>query len=264
MKRWGLALLSAMTVFVTAQADDAVISEVSAYPLSQIEHVSRAQQGERLYPMDGVRRIGGRLRMDDSLVVDGLWERITYRLPSHHRGVDAFEKARKELQSQQGQLLFWCEGRECGSSNIWANDVFQRSRLYGPEAQQAYALVRLPEQPERLIALYAATRGTGESLLYVERMQPEQPIQAVYPKPATLLRQLRDAGELRLPNLTNVDEGWVTRLADIFQLDATLRVRLEGAKAADWKAALLAARVRPSQVLSETNENAGLSIYWLR
>lgn len=264
MKRLRLALLSVLMGLATAQADEAVIAQVTAYPLSKVEHASPAQQGERLYPMDAVRRIGGRLRMDDSLVVEGLWERITYRLPSHHQGVEAFEKARKELQSQQGQLLYWCEGRECGSSNVWANDIFQRSRLYGPEAQQAYALVRLPSQPEQLIALYAATRGTGESLLYVERMQSEQPMQAVYPKPATLLRELRDAGELSLPNLTSVDEGWVSRLADVFQLDATLRVRLEGAEAAEWKAALLAARVRPSQILSETNDNAGLTIYWLR
>ena len=44
------------------------------------------------------------------------------------------------LQEQGAELLYWCQGRECGASSLWANSVFGNSTLYGSDDQQAYAM----------------------------------------------------------------------------------------------------------------------------
>ena len=35
-----------------------------------------------------------------------------------------------DLQAQDAELLYWCVGRECGSSSLWANAVFANATLY--------------------------------------------------------------------------------------------------------------------------------------
>src|SRR5690606_13309882 len=124
-------------------------------------------------------------------------------------GIEAFTKARMDLLKQDAELLYWCEGRDCGSSSLWANEIFQRSMLYGPEASQAFLLARLPTESDALVALYGITRGNGKSYLQAEQLQVDSPLGDILPNPATLLRQLKDDGELRLPHLANEPTaGW--------------------------------------------------------
>ncbi|MFL7918604.1 DUF4892 domain-containing protein, partial [Escherichia coli] len=99
-----------------------------------------------------------------------------------------------------------------------------KSMLYGPEAQQAYLLARLPEGEtegqDDLIALYGVTRGNGRPYLHVEQLQPDEPLAQVLPTAATLLRQLRSTGELRLPRLADQPTAeWGELLANVLRLD---------------------------------------------
>src|SRR5690606_17423571 len=144
-------------------------------------------------------------------------------------------QARRDLLADGGELLFWCEGRECGSSSLWANAIFGKSMLYGPEGQQAYLLARLPDADDRLVALYGMTRGTGRPYLQVEQLVPEAPLGDLLPTAATLLRRLRDSGELRLPRLPDEPAAdWAGLLANVMRLDSTIRVSLDGRAAVSW------------------------------
>lgn len=240
------------------------IDVMSDYPHAKVVSTREQSTLERTYPLDAIRRISGRLRTSNPIIATGQMSAVTYQLPETHTGIEAFDTARNQLSETGAELLFWCEGRECGSSSLWANDIFQRASLYGPEAQQAYLLARLADDAETLVALYGITRGNGRPYLHVEQFSPAQPLGAILPNPATLLRQLKSAGTLWLPRLVEPNEEWAALLANVLRLDSTIRVALEGEAAAAWHEALLAERIAARRLDGEASAEKGLRIRLLR
>src|SRR5690606_5011968 len=103
------------------------------------------------------------------LNVVGRQTSVTYALPTGHSHLEAFAHAREALRTDGAALLYWCEGRECGSSALWANTVFANAQLNGGDDQQAYALLRLKaDEDDRVLALYAVTRGNRRAYLLAE------------------------------------------------------------------------------------------------
>lgn len=235
------------------------------FPGSQIVRFSEAAQQERSYPQGAIRRISGRLRYEREVQAQGQFTALTYELPRSHPADEVFSVAREALQAQDAELLYWCQGRECGPSNLWANAVFGESILYGSDEQQAYALLRLAEpRQDSLLALYSITRGNRRAYLHAELLAANAPLGEVLPAPATLLRQLRSSGELRLPKQTEPSEAWAVLLARSLNLDSTLRVSLAGAAAEAWREALVEQRVRAARLELSDAEVPGLRISVLR
>ncbi|MCQ4308377.1 DUF4892 domain-containing protein [Pseudomonas stutzeri] len=235
------------------------------YPQAQIVAFKEQPVLERTYPLDSIRRISGRLRMSEQVMASGHLTAVTYLLPAVHTGIEAFERARNSLLESGAELLFWCEGRECGSSSLWANEIFERSTLYGPDARQAYLLARLPGDSDRFMALYGITRGNGRPYLQVEQFSPDETLAVILPNPATLLRQLKSNGELWLPRLPQEPTAeWGALLANVLRLDSTVRVALEGEGAAAWHEALTQERIRARRLEAEVSEESGLRIKLLR
>jgi hypothetical protein len=173
---------SALAADVADSRDPAALGR---FDRSQIVDFREAANQERLYPQGAVIRVSGRTRYEGEVPAQGQLTAATYAIPSPHAAMDAFTQGREQLQEQGAHVLFWCEGRECGSSSLWANTVFGNARLYGSDDQQAYALLRLaPPQAETLVALYAITRGNRRAYLHVEQLDASQPL-------GTLLRNCR-------------------------------------------------------------------------
>jgi hypothetical protein len=190
---------------------------------------------------------------------------VTYELPTTHSANEVFAKARESLQLQDAELLYWCVGRECGSSSLWANTVFTNATLTGSDDQQNYALLRLAEpRQDSLVALYSITRGNKRAYLHAELFSADAPLPVVLPTPATLQRQLKSTGELRLPNQVELSSEWVELLARTLNLDSTLRVTLGGAQALAWRDALIDQRVRASRLELSEAEVKGLRVNVLR
>ena len=96
-------------------------------------------------------------------------------------------------------------------------------------------------------------------------MRSEQPLDEVLPTAATLLRQLRDTGELRLPRLADEPTAeWGALLANVLSLDSTTRVSLAGRGAVAWREALIAERIRGGRVEVDDSQEPGLLIRLLR
>jgi len=235
------------------------------YPQAQIAAFNEQHVPERIYPLDSIRRISGRLRMSGQVSAGGELTAITYLLPENHTEIEAFERARSRIVEEGGELLFWCEGRDCGASSLWANEIFHRSTLYGPDARQAYLLARLVGDTDQLVALYGVTRGNGRPYLHIEAFKPDQALGTILPNPATLLRQLKSNGELRLPRLPEMPTPeWRAVLANVLRLDSTIQVSLHGKGAAHWQQALTQERIRAQRMATEVTADEGLLIRLLR
>jgi hypothetical protein len=232
---------------------------------SQIVSFKEVAAQERIYPQGPIRRLSGKLRYERQVVAQGQLTALTYEVPRSHSADEVFAAAREALQAQGAELLYWCVGRECGSSSLWANAVFENATLYGSDEQQAYGLLRLAApQQDSLLALYSITRGSKRAFLHAELLQASAPLGELLPTPATLQRQLKSSGALYLAQLAEPSEAWVALLARSLNQDSTMRVSLSGAQAAAWRDALIEQRVRAARLeLGEPTVN-GLRIEVLR
>ena len=262
----GLALLWASAAGWAADiAGSRDLDVLPRFAGSQIVRFKEVAAQERIYPQGSIRRISDKLRYEREVVAQGQLTALTYELPRSHAAEEVFAAAREALQAQAAELLYWCVGRECGSSNLWANAVFGNATLYGPDEQQAYALLRLaaPHQ-DSLLALYSITRGSKRAYLHAELLQASAPLGEILPTPATLQRQLKSSGELRLTQLSEPSDAWVALLARSLNLDSTQRVSLSGAQAEAWRAALIEQRVRAARLELGEPTGSGLRIEVLR
>ncbi|SHM82228.1 DUF4892 domain-containing protein [Phytopseudomonas punonensis] len=261
-------LLVLMFISPFASADVAGSHDLDVlprFPGSEIVNFKEQADQERLYPQGTIRRISGRLRYEREVLVQGALTSVTYELPATHTADEVFAAAREALQNQDAQLLYWCQGRECGSSSLWANSVFGNSTLYGSDNQQAYALLRLAEpRHDSLVAIYSITRGNRRAYLHAELLKADQPLAKVLPTPATLSRQLKSTGELRLPRQDEPQPEWTELLARSLNLDSTLRVSLSGANAEAWREALINEQVRAARLEVGESTGDGLRIDVLR
>ncbi|AYC33370.1 DUF4892 domain-containing protein [Pseudomonas cavernae] len=239
---------------------------VPRFPRAEIVDYREVAQQERIYPQGAIGRISNRLRYEGQVAAQGQLTAVTYQLPSEHFGDEAFNATRQALQAQGAELLYWCEGRECGSSSLWANAVFGNAKLYGPDDQQDYLLLRQAAPPaDSLLALYGITRGNRRAYLHVEQLQVSSPLGELLPTAGTLLRQLRSVGELSLAKLTGEPPpAWSELLARSLNMDSTLRVSLAGAHAEAWREALVQQRVRAARLELEPSEVPGLRLTVLR
>ncbi|MGQ7958214.1 DUF4892 domain-containing protein [Pseudomonas sp. SP16.1] len=232
------------------------LDSLPRFPASKIVDFRESSQFERIYPQGSVRRISGRLRYEREILAQGRHVAVTYELPRTHSADQVFSAARESLLERGAELLYWCQGRECGASSLWANSVFGNATLYGSDEQQAYALLRLAEpNHDSLLALYSITRGNRRAYLHAEQLDAEAPLGELLPTPATLLRQLRSDGQLQLPDSARADSAWAEVLARSLNLDSTLRVSLSGSQAQAWREALIALRVREARL--ELGDGAG-------
>ncbi|UVE19281.1 DUF4892 domain-containing protein [Pseudomonas sp. LS44] len=242
------------------------LAGIPRFPRAEIVDFREQTDQERIYPQGSIRRISNQLRYEQQVATQGQLTSVTYQLPAEHFGDQAFNATRQALQEQGAELLYWCEGRDCGSSSLWANSVFGNAKLMGSDEQQDYLLLRLaPPQQDVLVALYGITRGNRRAYLHVEQLQASAPLGELLPTAGTLLRQLRATGELALPRLDGEPAAnWSELLARCLNLDTTLRVSLSGTHAEAWREALIQQRVRAARLELEPGEVLGLHIKQLR
>ncbi|KAA5843255.1 DUF4892 domain-containing protein [Pseudomonas chlororaphis] len=268
MRLFSVLLLSAVSplLFAADLPGSHDLPIVPRMPDAQIVDYRPAAEMERIYPMGSIRKISGQLRFDGQVGARGTTTSVTYELPPEHSSTAAFTAAREALQGQGAELLFWCQARDCGESSLWANEVFGNAKLYGADAQQAYLLLRLAAPNDNsLVALYSITRGNRRAYLHVEQFDASTPLGELLPTSATLLRQLKDTGELDLPKLGGEPQPtWLTLLSRGLNLDTTLRVSVSGPNAEAWRQALIGQGVRAARMETGSREAPGLRLELLR
>ena len=265
-----LTLLAGLLLAASAQAADLPdshdLAALPRIPHAEITDFRESPDQERVYPQSSIRRISNQLRMERKVDAEGHQTSVTYRLPTDHSSMDAFDRARKDLLDGGAELLYWCQGRDCGSSNLWANAVFGNSKLFGPDEQQAYLLLRLAEpRQDSLLALYSITRGNRRAYLHAEQLDANAPLGELLPTPDTLMRELKSSGELHLARLPEQpSDAWSTLLSRCLNLDSTLRISLSGAGAEAWREALIGQGVRAARLELGDGKEPGLHLNLLR
>jgi hypothetical protein len=104
-------------------------------------------------------RLSGRLRAYTWQIVDGF------------SSVEVYRTLQEQIAAvPDAELLFACDGRDCGPGVQWANRVFHQRILYGRDDQQHYVVYRLGEGARLL--LYSAARTTERQYLHAALLSP--------------------------------------------------------------------------------------------
>ena len=185
--------------FAATQAADHAL--VTGFPGAEI--VDYQNDGVRSYrlALDRMQRVNGRVSAGKEERISGTLTRITYRIPDGYPGAEVFGHYSEQLLAA-GNELFRCQGRGCGSSNFWANDVFENRILYGPEAEQFYmasSVVNAAESISAYMALYVITRGNRSVYAHLDIVELNE-VHSAAPNstPQALALQIEQQGSAQL------------------------------------------------------------------
>jgi len=194
---------------------------IERFPGAQI--VDYRTPGQTNYPLalDRMQRVNGRVSAGREERVDGVLTRITYRIPEGYSSADVFAYYSEQMLAG-GPELYRCQGRGCGSSSFWANDVFENRILYGPEAEQYYLASTVGGDAEHIsayLALYVITRGNRNVYAHLDIIEPTDLVSDLpNTSPQALALQLQQEGSVILRGVgfegqdEMVDEGGFTVL----------------------------------------------------
>ena len=89
-------------------------------------------------------------------LLNGDVKRELWQLSSNHSLSQVMDHY---LNQWNGEVLYKCDGLDCGSSNFWANKIFKNAKLYGRDAKQSYAVVIDAKKKGKIHVLYATQRN---------------------------------------------------------------------------------------------------------
>lgn len=262
--------LSFALASAVSQAADALPDEllIEPFPRAEVARLNIEENIDHGVAIGSVRRINNKLRAEREVRTIGDLLQVSWLIPPGHDSDEAFAHATKQLLGRETTMLYFCEGRECGSSSTWASQVIGFSRLYGPDDNQAYLAVRVDEEPQRFISLYSITRGNRQVYLHVDQFTPDESVERpLYPTPATLLKVIKAEGYFSVPaaDLEDLDgdaaQSWLDLLDRALRTDTRMRVVVHGAQAPAVIQALADRGIRKQRLeTGEATPEAGVRI----
>ena len=217
----------------------------------------------------------GRLQRSRQQVLPELSDRVRgnvtkllYEISQEFTGEEVYEFYREQMQSKSYTELYSCEGRDCGSSDYWANDIFRNRILYGPERNQYYIAMRANRgvETEPRMSIYIITRSNRQLFAYVEvidtagNLPPPNVIES-----QAIFELLQKDGGVILPGLDfdasdRLDqESDINYLVQIFQAHPELNVYLVGhLQGSDDIAILLQRSMQRAAALKQQLVNQGI------
>ncbi|RDH44467.1 DUF4892 domain-containing protein [Zooshikella ganghwensis] len=172
VKYQAMMVLALLFHMLTAKAD---LLGIAPYPNAKIEEKQQRDVTNHQVVLSAVRKVNGLLRAEKELWLDGTLHRVLYQIPTGHSNKEAFDYFVEQVSKSGSTVLFRCEERRCGSSNLWANQVFEVAKLYGPDREQYYQVAKYFEQQQLYyIALYTIRRGNRRVYAMVEIFKPKQ------------------------------------------------------------------------------------------
>jgi len=178
---------------------------LSVYDLAKEDRYRSRSVSDYRLMLGAVLKIDRQVRADRDLRLAGELQQFTWEVARSHEPSEPFEAMREQLQQRGAKFLYQCAGRECGASNIWANDLFRYANLYGRDDSQHYLAAQLDGMH---FALYAVRRGNQRVYLHLDLISSEDAVETAWFAP------LDAQGYMVLPHWPESPELAVRQLVD--------------------------------------------------
>ena len=120
--------------------------------------------------LGGIETVNGIERPERSETLTGELVRLTYEMPQGTRTRDVYRAFKDQLSSRDATVRFECNGRSCGSSSVWANEIYNESKLYGLVDSQYVVNAQLPGQT---LSLYIVERGNRRVYAHLDVVETD-------------------------------------------------------------------------------------------
>jgi len=156
-----------------------ICSSVSIWALEPIngsyqKHYNNERKQNHWLILGAIERIKGAVKPESELRVDAKVRSWLWQIPVGISSEQAFAQIKSQVD-KSASALFQCEGRSCGLSNDYANQVFQQAILYGRDSDQYYWLgleqAKAGSQKKTLWLVYSIQRSNKRVYVYVERIE---------------------------------------------------------------------------------------------
>jgi hypothetical protein len=142
-------------------------SGISLYPHASVEYHKVSSGDEHQFLLSTPTRINNSLSIEKEALLSGDRNNILLRVKSSGSRVAAYSYY-KQLFVGQGEVLYSCEERACGTSNYWANTIFNERKLYGRDSDQYYLAGRLKYGGVNyFLTVYIAKNGQKQEYIYL-------------------------------------------------------------------------------------------------
>lgn len=156
------------TISTTITAEEILLSPFSG---SEIVDQSASRNTFYILHLSPLKMINGELQSEKNIQLSGQVSRTTYQIPNSIQKELVFTFFNDQISKKNGTLLFSCQGRACGSSNDWANQIFKNKTLYGRDRYQRYTVYKISvNNSDTFILLYLTRRGNGRQYIHIEQI----------------------------------------------------------------------------------------------
>ena len=178
-----LALYWGLGQFAVAQFGNDVdnsmdYSTIGRFSRSFIVGYEYIAEADYLLALGALERSGSEVVPENSMRLQGELTRITYEVRAGYSVEEVYDFFTAQLITGRQSELFSCQGRMCGRSTFWANDIFSNRILFGPDRNQRYLAVihssgRGAEDKQVYVALYVTMRGNKKVYAHLDVLSSE-------------------------------------------------------------------------------------------
>lgn len=192
--------------FVLAFSHLGLAADLSIQPYhnARIMFQSTGATDDYVFALGSYKKIAGSWRLDRQQRLSGNLTRYTVELPEGHSANNGFDFYLDQLQNFNLRELFHCTGRDCGTSNSWANNHFKILQLYGLDQFQQYGAYEVTNADARpfYVALYAVQRGNKRVYMQLDVLHVDSVNElGVAANPESIIRALDSSGYYVFPDL---------------------------------------------------------------
>ena len=227
----GLFLVSAASF---GQASDHPL--LARFPDSSIVDVEFEEDANYRLVLGTLQRTRGVVTAESSQRLRGDVTKIIYEVSQEFSGEDVYRFFGDQFAEKGYEVLFTCSGRECGSSNYWANDIFRNRVLYGPERNQYFMALRAGTTDTAATAsaenaahmvLYIITRTNRQLYAYVEIVEENGSVPTIELTPSELLDNLTENDSAIIPGVSFLNDRQLVSSNELVTVAQQLNSRPE-------------------------------------
>ncbi|MAK92065.1 MAG: hypothetical protein CMI08_16730 [Oceanospirillaceae bacterium] len=174
-----LKVLLPLLVALTAVMSGAVVRALDAFPQSQLQDEKKQQVAGYRLVLSELKRTQATTYGEQERLLNGqLWRRVWSVAERFPWAVVARHFAD---QTNGADVLYQCEGLDCGSNNFWANEIFDNARLVGRDQNQFYqvSMSTAADGTKTLYVLYVVQRGTRQVMINLDEFTTKDQVKAV-------------------------------------------------------------------------------------
>lgn len=201
-------LMVGLVLFLVVSRVVAAELPVENYPHARVIFQSSAETDDYILALGSYKKIAGSWRVDRPQRLSGKLARYTLELPEGHSANNGFNFYLDQLQQFNFRELFHCRGRDCGTSNSWANNHFKIQQLYGLDQFQQYGAYEVTTAEEKpfYVSLYAVQRGNKRVYLQLDVLHIDKAIElGIASSPESIIRSIETSGYYVFPDLVSQD-----------------------------------------------------------